>query len=166
MKTDTIIKLLSSRVPYTPESAMMECKLPLKYLGSGAYRHVYHITGTKLILKFPCLDTRGLPSNCNIEHARNEYDAVSRITGSSGRKYSSIKKHMPALYYHNCCSGLILGEKYKLLSDTDNETRAALSKKVCRTLKMDDCDITNYSNVGVDRQGTLKLLDCGYLMKQ
>lgn len=166
MTTDKIIQSLDAVRPYGAEAALMECNLPLKYLGSGAYRHVYHIVGTSLIIKFPCLNSNGQPSTVNIGHARDEYAAVSRVSSSKAKKYLEIKKHMPELYYHNCCTGLILGQKYKMLPTRANAIRTELSNKVCKALRLCDGDITNSGNVGMDTRGTLKILDAGYLLKQ
>jgi hypothetical protein len=143
----------------------MDCGLALKFIGDGAYRHTYHILGTNLVIKFPKLLDEG-PSEYNIKHAKEEFQVVSKILRSKARRYQSIKKHMPRIYYcdHH---GVTISSRYKLLPMASGEKhRNRLSNYVCNILKVFDGDINNGGNVGVDGRGTLKILDGGLLGDQ
>lgn len=165
MKTRRVLKLVGTFQPTTPEQALVNCGLGLKYIGEGAYRHTYHILGTNLVIKFPKQDGIDGPSTCNIQHALEEFKTISRILKSKASRYQAIKKHMPRIYYcdHH---GVTISSKYKLLPMASHRNRAKLSDYISTILRVYDGDLTNPGNVGVDGRGTLKILDGGMLDDQ
>lgn len=161
MKTDRVVQLVNNFKPVTAQEALY-AGLPLKYIGDGAYREVFHIVGTELVIKFP----KGGHS-CNREHSLHEYKAINRVLKSKAKKCQAIKKHMPKVYYCDA-HGVMVVRKYKMLPTKrqSERLRAVLSNRVCPILKLFDGDLENSGNVGIDGRGTLKILDAGYLSGQ
>lgn len=158
MTIDKIIKRFQSwnDAPISDPELALEAGFTLRYLGTGAYRRAYHLVGTNLIAKFPYNGAFA------IEHAKQEYKTVTTILTSDNSKYSSIKKHLPKLYYCDTATGITVAQKYRLLPRKSDSVRAMLQVKMLKVL--DGCiDVENSGNVGVDGRGTLKLIDGGFL---
>lgn len=137
--------------------------LPLSLLGSGSYRKVYDIPGTKLIVKFPNVEYL-TEAEC-IKHSVKEYEAVTKVMSSKDKRYAPIRKHMPRIHFCNPITGVLVANRYRLLPAARNEARQMLSLKIKTAANINSVlDIQNCGNVGVDGRGTLKVIDAGYLL--
>jgi hypothetical protein len=170
MTTQEVIKTLKEHKPETVEDLIIYCEFPLKHEGGGAFREVYHILGTNLVVKVPIIDT-DFTDDCfsnNIEHARIEYRSWKRIMRSK-RKYKSIQPLMPEFHYFNAKTGIALVERYTNLSKEDMEDPdiccevARLGYLVSSITKVTDVDIetSKYDNIGFDVSGNFKIIDLG-----
>lgn len=160
MKVKDIISIVSKSNITSPVTAL-EAGLPLKLLGTGAYRKVFELVGTGMVIKFPNPEYLQL-AEC-ISHSVKEHRAVTKILASKSKRYASIKKHMPKVHYCNPVTGVLVVRKYKVLPATKNAARVALSLKIRNILHRSVLDVNNGGNVGIDGRGTLKVIDAGYL---
>lgn len=162
MKISRVIDILARPNVKTATDAL-NAGLPLSLLGSGAYRRVYDIPGTKLVVKFPNFEY--LTAEECIKHSVKEYEAVTKVMVSRSKAYAPIKKHMPKIHFCNPLTGVLVVNKYKLLGADKGEARRLLSLKIKTASNVSGIlDIQNGGNVGVDGRGTLKVIDAGYLL--
>jgi hypothetical protein len=172
MTTREVIKTLKKHKPGTVEDLLIYCGFSLKYEGGGAFREVYHILGTDLVVKVPIneLDEDSLEwcRGTNVDHANREYTSWKKIMRSK-RKYLALQPFMPLFHYFNPETGIALVERYTNLSheDTDDpDIYAEITKLgylVSDITKVDDADIEagKYDNVGFDAAGNLRIIDLG-----
>lgn len=164
MRDCDVIRRLRKEQPVSALEVLDNCRLPLQHIGAGAFRDVYHVLGTSLVLKIPRYGLNGQPEDdyeTNIQHARDEYAIWKRITNSK-RKYKHFKQYMPEIVYFNKGTGLIVTRMYtkvksrrlhrKLVSKLD-ENMAALMGHTTADIHM--------TNVALDNKGNLKLIDLG-----
>lgn len=161
MKAKDVIRVVSSRNITSPVEAL-NAGLPLKLLGTGAYRKVFEVVGAGLVIKFPNPSYLQL-SEC-ILHSVKEYKAITKVMTSKSNKYAHIKKHMPRVHYCNTTTGVLIVRKYELLASAKVAVRGALSLKLRNALNGKTLDVNNCGNVGIDGRGTLKVIDAGYLL--
>lgn len=162
MNVKTVLGIVSRHNVKTAVDAL-DAGLPLQLLGSGAYRKVYDIVGTRLIIKFP--NPEYLKEAECIKHSIKEYEAVCKVMSSKDKRYSSIRKHMPKIHFCNPITGVLVANRYQLLAVGRAEDRRLLSLKIKSiTSPQNILDVNNCGNVGVDGRGTLKVIDAGYIL--
>jgi hypothetical protein len=152
-----VVENIASVRPKTPVDILVGCRYPLKYIGDGAYRTVYQVIGTNIIVKFSqsfewCRD-----------HALKEYETVTKLRDSKLKRHIAIKEHLPELYHYNHATGVTVGRYYKLLPEDAWAERSAVSSKILKACKTGFGDLENSGNIGKDEKGVLKILDAGCL---
>ena len=126
----------------------------MKFVGSGLFRNVYRIVGTKLVVKVP-IGIRGK------RHSEGEMKAYRKIMGSK-HKYTAIQLYMPEILAYNKKTGVILMPEYRKVAGCDRAkvdeigtlARAAMGKY---------CDL-HKNNVGKGKLGDYRVLDLGYFV--
>lgn len=155
--TSQIIRRLKRLKPKTLLDTLNNCYLPLQFLFSGSFRDVYHIVGTRLVVK--------IPNNCfgeedSASHSQAEVKWVKRLRA---KKYAAFHKYLPRIYYANK-HGVILMRRYYEMENTK------LTRKLCETLEEDlkeNVKQLNYEldirtdNMGRDEKGRPVILDLG-----
>lgn len=157
MRYTKVINKIKSAEPKSPEDILRRCRLPLRYIESGAYRSVYHVIGTNIIVKF-CQSFEW----CR-DHALKEYETVNTLKNSRLKHHVPVKKHLPELYHYNPVTGVTIGRFYRLLPETAYEQRHRLAAKVLKACKVGFGDLENTGNIGKDEKGVLKIIDAGCL---
>lgn len=157
MTKEKIVSLIKRWKPLTVKDILEDCRLPLQYVGGGAFRDVYRIIGTPYVLKIPCEDGA---TELNLEHSRDEFTAWRRI--SRNKKFSQLHRFMPEIVYYNRTSGIILVCYYKSLSYSSETLKVARRTEalVRQVLGREWSDI-HYRNIGIDSNGRYVLLDLG-----
>jgi hypothetical protein len=82
----------------------------LIHVGGGAFRESYRIAGTTLLIKFPIVDnpdTRPDDSDGKY-HTRAEVRKIRAL-----KKFPSLSKHLPPVYYYNSKDGVIVTKYFK-----------------------------------------------------
>lgn len=150
---DTIISRLMSYRPQTVEAALVLCGLPLQHLNWGQFRHVFHILGSNLVLKFPIVDEN---YDDNRAHGAQEYHQYKRILHSK-KKYLRMQPYMPKIHLFQKRSGITLMEKYQTTSYSRYKHQLRAMRDDLRPLISD----ISPHNSGIDRYGNLKMIDLG-----
>lgn len=166
LTVDEIIEKLENYLPTTERDLMVDCELPLKFLGEGAYRITYSVVGTDMVVKIPSKqkivndDNTESPSYC-VSHALHELRSISRIKRKNS-KFKFLQPYLPEIYFTDENTGVILMKRYfGIGSNKYRNLIEQLEEKVREVSYCDYSDIDNSGNFGVDRQGKLKLIDFG-----
>lgn len=136
-------------------------KLEMIPLSSGAYRTVYRVKGSNVVVKIPVND-----DSSNRVHAREEVRAINNIKRFK-RKYAKLIPMMPEVYYFNETSGVTAMKYYKKIRGNVAYTVAGLVEDVVeltmkdKNLYIGGMDIHG-SNVHVDENGNPIIIDLGY----
>lgn len=146
---------------------MVKCKLPLQFIGDGAFRETYRILGTPYVIKIPSGS-----SGSYVQHARADLNAYDLIQGT--RKMSKLRKYLPEIHYRNYAIGVIVTDYVRPLTRTYDSHRAftyygpyreeilRVADLVTKHSKADDgdLDLQKMDNFGYVK-GELKILDLG-----
>jgi hypothetical protein len=133
----------------------------VRRVGNGAFRDVYSLRKTGLIVKI-VQDSYG----CNLDHHRDEIKAYTKIM--TNRKYKLLHKYMPEIYYYE--DGIVLMKEYKKFhtygyDDTRiNAVGSALLDlfNTVMSQKRNWRDFNNHGNIGLDfKTDQLVILDLG-----
>ncbi len=168
----TIKQVVSRFTRYRPanaDQAIRWCHVPLQYIKSGAFRHVFQIIGLPLVVKFPYCEDDQLLEDGNpdpdriamgVQHSKREMKALERIL-SSVRKYTYLHKYMPTVYYSNQRTGVIVMHKYTGLpnSSKSNDISEAIRRDI-QDIFATAGDIHSY-NLGKDERGNVVVFDLG-----
>ncbi len=169
LTTTQVVKRFTRYRPANADQALRWCRMPLQYIKSGAFRHVFQIIGLPLVVKFPyCEDDQlledGSPDpdrvSMGVRHSKREMKALERIQ-CSVRKYTQLHKYMPIVYYSNKRTGVIVMHKYIQLPNAPNSTAIAreVAEDICKALP-GATDIHSY-NIGKDERGNVVVFDLG-----
>lgn len=151
--------------PKDIDEALHNCRVPIQYMFSGAFRDVYHIVGLPLIAKFPGGQNGNIPDG--VEHSTDEVRWVRRINRST--QYALLREYMPTIYYFDKTNGVVLMHKYDELSWTKQNKKlcAELEQRMIKDLKFHhdpdsglDPDIKP-DNMGKDENGKIVIFDLG-----
>src|SRR5271156_2208796 len=141
--------------------------LRMRYIGSGAFRAVYRLTGTNLVIKFP-LECRnrteevsGGPevwnSNEGKSHTRAEVRKIRRLL-----RFSMWEKHLPPIFYFNSKDGVLVTRYYpktKWAKEATLRLVRELTRKFCGVILGDLAG----DNLSIGKMtDTLVILDLGY----
>jgi tRNA A-37 threonylcarbamoyl transferase component Bud32 len=80
--------------------------LKLIHVGSGAFRSVYRIKNTNLVIKFPDLYEYGE------DHSRDEVRTIKKLY-----KYKVLRSYLPKIFYFDHRSSVIVMEYYDKYND-------------------------------------------------
>jgi tRNA A-37 threonylcarbamoyl transferase component Bud32 len=148
---------------HRPENLITAHELGLRliHIGSGAFRTVYRIKNTDLVIKFP-------DDEDGESHTRTEIKAIERLY-----KYKVLRSHLPKVYFYDSKSGVVVMEYYDKYSDhkagnphpmqTHGDTtweRILISKLIRKLTGVDFQDLYN-SNLRLDKNQHVKFVDIG-----
>lgn len=105
---EKIIKSLKYHRPLNAVDVLVDCKIPLEFLGDGQFRNVFRVTGTKFVIKVPKLG--------GVRHSAREIVALKYLRKE---KYYAIHPYLPEFHFSNRNTGIIL---------TDLCTKASYAK--------------------------------------
>lgn len=156
-----ITRRLRRTHPYTVEDLLIECRLPLRYLSSGSFRHVFHIIGTQYVVKVPRSDERQ-----GIEHARQEYNSWRRVIRSP--KYRRLVRYMPDILFFSRVTGVMVMERYKPVEtsryDSALDDIEEITQDVLKVSKP-DLGAAKWNNYGLDYKNRVRIIDLGRFKK-
>lgn len=127
-------------------------------IGHGVYRTVHKITGVPLVIKLPASD---------LNDCKNHSLAEARTVRSINRfkKFATLKKYMPRIYYCEKSTGVMLVHFYKPVRGSEKHTLASVITDLVCTIwpyAINDREVDIHSgNIGIDG-AQLKLIDLGY----
>jgi hypothetical protein len=117
-----------------------------------------------LIVKVP-LDEGD--AGITIEHSQIEISVLRRILRSK-KRYRTLKKYMPKVYYFNPATGVILVREYQKVrnpySKKFEKVRKRIEKEFMIALQLYEWD-SHEENFAKDTNGRLVLLDLGCLKR-
>jgi hypothetical protein len=161
---EQVVARLRRWTPCNEEEVLRTCGIPLQYIGEGGFRAVYNIPGlSSVVLKIPLTDANDWYKHPEcIEHSQVEIRHLKNIL-SSRRKYKAIQPYMPLVHYASPSTGLILVKKYARPTSHYRPQMEALERTIAEVTRVRDPDVNNFENVGVDTDGSLKVIDLGCL---
>lgn len=161
MHTATVIKRLKRYQPTTAQEILDKCELPLQYVGGGAFRDVYHVIGTSVVIKVPRKTDKEHRTEKRIQHSRDEFSIWTRMKNSK-RKFRAFAKYLPELIYYNSHTGIIVMRKYEKVryNKVNNSFANELEEMITKVMGTCDADIHN-GNLGFDKRGNIKIIDMG-----
>ena len=172
MSLKSTIRLLNA---YKPSSLkeIKELGLRLRKISNdeSLYRDVYKVVGIPMVLKIP--HQEGTYNECPVSdaeartHAFNECKAILRI--NQYKKYESLRKFMPKLYYFDQKNGIIALHFYQPFNFPEEAKRviARLVKGFVDAIcPLDDNDV-HYDNIAVgDKYYNPVIIDLGYFKQE
>lgn len=165
LNIDEVVSRLENNSPTCERDLLRDCKLPLKFLGDGAYRHAYQIIGTQTVVKLPNIQTYDYNGkeevSYNVKHARHELDSIHSINRKNS-KFKFLKPYLPDIYYSSYTSGLVYMKKYNSIGSRKHRRTIEELETRCREIGGTDySDIDNGGNFGLDKEGNIRLIDFG-----
>lgn len=174
INTEEIIKAFKKHKP-TEYDSILHLGLELKYISEGAFRSVYRIKHSNLVVKLPHIpipNTGEFDSDydedqaleTNIQHSIDEVKNIRKVLRN--QKYKALHRYMPNVYYSND-EGLILMDYYETFKKWHRHL-----DDICRMLQhlVDDLKLEkkwendiHWANLGYDANGEIKLIDVGIL---
>jgi hypothetical protein len=130
--------------------------LAIYKLGSGCFRTGYRIRETDLVVKFP-------QNSVGKYHTTLELKRIAQL-----KKYSSLRPHLPPVYYHNKKTGVLVTRFYRRGDRHDNfwTLGVLLAKLIREKTGVELCDIRedNMRLGGQRKRGRDRcvLIDLGY----
>lgn len=147
-----------------PENLLTASNLGLKliHVGSGAFRAVYRIKDTNLVIKFPD------PYENGEYHSREENRMIEKLY-----QYKVLRSYLPKIFYFERKSGVIVMEYYDKYSDRKAENphsmrtygnitweRVLIIKLIKRLTGEYFGDLYN-ANLRLDKNKHVKFVDMG-----
>jgi hypothetical protein len=158
-----IIRFFQIYKPRTKEE-IKKLGIKLTLLNFGAFREVFTVKGTNLVVKIPRVTTLGSPQS-NIDHAKQEIDAYRRVFKRKSLK--ALRPFMPKFHYMDYRSGIVVVEKYKSArySKISNIAINIISKVIEEVTEKDATEEVDLfiPNIGTDMHGNYKFIDLGLL---
>lgn len=166
MTEQEIVGRFKRNRPASVDDLLERCKLTLKYLSCGAFRKVYKIDRLPLVVKLPTAPPAedGESQTANLMHARKEYNAWRKIMRSP--RFKALRPYMPEVLYFNRNTGTLLMREYKpVLPFRRRQRMNEINVKVKEVLNLAEVDLggDKADNYGLDRNGTLKIIDLAFL---
>lgn len=169
MTEQEVVRQFRGKRPRTVDEMLERCGLTLRFVESGAYRKVYQVANLPLVVKLP------RPGGKLEEHARGhaqqEFNAYKRVLRSK-TKYKELQRYMPEVLYFNWFGGVTLMRMYdevpgdaahrRRMNDISREVAVALGEQ--GDWHESDLGEDKWDNYGLDRDGTLKIIDLGLLL--
>lgn len=154
--------------PSNVEEALIHCRVPFEFIESGAYRHAFRVPGLPLVAKFCHIESQ-MPDesaesalNDSVDHSAVEARTVNKMKRNK-KRYAAILPHLPKIYYANVETGTVLMHQYKTAPETKriDDRIEEIVTKLQHVYDTDDNFDLNYTNVGIDEDGTIVILDLG-----
>jgi hypothetical protein len=156
-----VINKINKWGPLTGQALLDLCEFPVQYVGGGAFRDVYHIIGTDVVVKLP---RKGANYARNKTHARHEILIWNRIfKAKTGDELAGFKQYLPNIRACDTKTGVMVVRKYEKLKGRHDKMLMALEQKVKEVFDIPNGDI-HHNNVGVDKEGNIKIIDLGLLV--
>lgn len=164
-KRDDVISLFKKYKPKALKTIQgKRMGLSLREIGSGVFREVYEIKGTKLVVKIP----RG---KAGIKHSQDEYKAQQAIL--KDKKYEILHKYMPEILYYDAVKGIIVMPQYTIIDNCGYRSKQYKMAQSLAFLMFDLLKVVWHNNkgsmdmhegnIGLNEDGEPILLDMGYL---
>ena len=159
MSVRSVIRKFKKHKPKSLEDILrlFDC---LEYVSRGSFRVAYRIDHLPLIVKVATenKEDESFWGEC-IDHHLNEMDAIRRV--KQYKKYASIRKYLPKLYYYDNKNGIILMPEYpqpitKNIPDCIEQAAKEISKVYNK-------EFDTWKNFTQDNKGRAILLDWGIL---
>lgn len=163
IKAHKIATTMKAKQPYCAEDLLIGCGLSLKYIESGAFRDVYRINNTGLVVKVPRRDFDETYQHNPVVHSCIEYDYRKKVMKQ--RRYEFFRPYMPAFHYLCRSTGVMLIDHYNPLPEWETKFDKHILDIRSRLNKLGvtdgDIGIDKKDNYGVDAFGHLRILDLG-----
>ena len=132
--------------------------LKLRKLGEGLDRIVYRVEDSNLVVKF-CRFERDRLDRSGQSYA--EYSSWKTIMRSK-KKYKSLQKYMPEIYYFNAITGVTLVKMYhKITFGEAQKVNHSINAAFYSVLgNLSDADLHEH-NIGYDTDFSIKVIDLG-----
>ena len=164
LEKSSFVKKFQNNNPTTKQE-IKALGFKVRHAGSGAFRDVYILKGTGLVVKIP------QDSWSTVDHSQNELKWYVKIMTT--KKYKVLKNYMPEIYYYDYENGVILMKEYaqffndKRLKDFWNKVSSLgevfndlFNQLLCKKREWRDFD--NSGNIGWDASNSkLVVLDLG-----
>jgi len=154
--------------PETVEDLLINCGLSLKFIGEGAFRFVFKVVGTGLVMKVPMLIDEQTEMGAQYDHTPFDHAMIEwayRKKVMRYKKYEFFRPYMPAYHYIVPSTGVMLTDYYKPVSYARTKYNAEIERIIDKLAEMgiDDGDVgpDKKDNYGLTRDGKLKILDLG-----
>lgn len=149
-----ILKTIRRRKPTTVDEFEDVLGLDLLPLDSGAFREVYNISGTRLVVKIP------IKGDGNVTHSRREIRRIRQVLRRKNLTY--VRRYVPKVYYVDYKNGILIVEQLQKIGKITRATEDV----ICHLLEDTFPCINNDSdadskNLGLDGRGQIKVLDWG-----
>jgi hypothetical protein len=163
-----ITRILKKEKPESIYDLLLDCGLSLKFLGDGAFREVFKIVGTGLVVKVPRTDGELMEMSAGyahtpVDHAHAEWDHRKKVMRE--KKYEFFRPYMPALHCLVPSTGVLLADYYRPLPYTRTKYDAEIDQIIgsLAAIGVNDGDVAKdkKDNYGIDRDGKLRIIDLG-----
>ena len=101
MTAGRVLSRVRKQHPARPED-FKKLGIVVKPIGAGAFRTVYRVKDTPLVVKFPLPGTDFV---INKIHSRTELGRIKKF-----RRFGWMRKYLPKVYYHNSKTGVSIIE--------------------------------------------------------
>ena len=141
---------------HNPQTAAQIRRLgvPLRKIGDGAFRTAYAIPHLNVVVKIPQMQLGAC-----VYHAKSEIAGFSRVRRE--RRFSSIRKHLPKIYYHNYATGIVIMERLRTSRGSETHDHVLLREKMKRCFRARNGRDWGWDNFGFDKKGHIKIIDLG-----
>ena len=167
-KANNIARVLKLEKPETVEDLLINCGLSLKFIGEGAFRFVFKIVGTRLVVKVPMTETDQAELGHNyahtpIVHASTEWKYRKKVMRE--KKYEFFRPYMPTLHCLVPLTGVTLTDYYRPVpwsrTKYDDEIDQIIGNLASIGVLDGDVGPDKRDNYGIDRYGKLRIIDLG-----
>lgn len=169
MRIKEALRVINEEKPKS-RKAFKDLGFELEFLDAGAFRDVYRIKDTQLVVKFPKPESQVCLVGSGKAHSRIEYEWVIDLTHNP--RWKPIRKFMPKIYYYDP-KGIVVMKYYRPAECTPEVGVLAQALESLLMVIYDQNDVHNdasdskcwdlgYSNLGVDSNGQYKIIDLGY----
>lgn len=151
MTLRSLVHKVNKHKPTTPEDFMDVTGAELIELDQGCFREAYAVAGKRVVVKF-------LLNPEAKSHPRREIRRVREILRKKTLRH--LRRYVPKFYYMDYSSGVVMMEELNRVGKVSEDTGAVVEKIFEDTFRR-GCADTNYTNLGYDGRGQIKVLDLG-----
>ena len=132
--------------------------LPLRWIGTGAFRECCEVLNCDLVVKFPLPRKKGVSGK---RHTATEMARLKRL-----RKHRVMLPHLPEVFYYDKTHGIIVMRKYPKY-DSFEDQADAMGQMIQRLIyavtrvKCQDIHTENVRKRRMNHEGAV-LIDLGY----
>lgn len=154
-----IIDKIKRRRPITKFDFEEMLGIDLIGLDHGCFREVYHISGTRLVVKIPMEGDCNSTRRCNISHARREIRRIRQALRIKSLRH--IRRYVPKIYHMDYESGVIVMDRLHMMT-VPKESEDVIAHMFEDTFRCigNDSDLSK-QNLGYDGRGQIKVIDWG-----
>jgi hypothetical protein len=146
-----VVRRLKMARPY--EASDLEGVLCVKEMDSGCFRTAYHVTGTRIVIKFPM-------ESCGRSHSRREIRRIREILNRVSLRH--MRRYVPKIYYADYQNGVLALELLGSVGHVSNAECIMLEHLAADTFYRSPSNTDlSYTNIGRNSRGQIKILDLG-----